>query len=98
MSIDLGSSPKELRVLLSAGFPFASVLVRTTKAGAPENWPSAVVLIFSDGSTWTATRTGNEAAFAANDTEVNRVLALEDTSVILTAGGMLWARGSVVEK
>lgn len=83
-------------MLLSPDSPFTSVLVRTDANDVAENWPTTPVLTFSDGTTWTAVTTTNEAAFSASSSAVNAILALADISVKLTVGGVLWARGSVM--
>lgn len=94
--ITLGLEPEQLTVILNSGYPFAATLERTTTAGAPEDWPSAPVLTFSDNSAWTATISANVATFAQSAPEVAAKVALTERAVTLSVGGILWARGGVV--
>jgi len=87
--IQLGTVPQLLSVILSPGFPFVTVLRRTTGA-----WSAAPVMTFSDNSTWTGTTSGTDATFGVESAEVDTILALTDSRVILTVGGVLWAQGN----
>lgn len=93
--ITLGAAPEELHVILNDGYAFATSIIRFTKKKTPEAWTTAPILKFSDGTTWTSVVSVNTAAFAATALQVAHVLSLDDTSVVLLVGDIVWAAGSV---
>ena len=95
--ITLGRIPEQLVVNLTPGAPFFVVLHRKDPAGQPADWPSAPILTFEDGPTWTASVSGSEATWDRSSTEVDAVIdGLTNGRVRLALDGHAWATGSVV--
>lgn len=90
--LNLGSVPHQIAVHVAQGYPFACVLQSESA------WTEPPTLTFSDGSTWTATLDGTDAALTASTAQVAAVLDLPGRSVALSVGGMLWGMGAVVAR
>lgn len=97
MSITLGSVPENLSVVLSKDADFF-----TTLENADGAWSvtAQIKLVFSNGTTWTATIAGINATFNVDYVQVNAVITAKPTWVKLFyvdgTTEICWAIGRVV--
>ncbi len=93
--LDIGPRPEPLTVRYVVGDPFTSALT-LKQNGVEIAWPSAPVLEFESGATWTATlSTGTsvanaKATWTASEAQVSALDAAALKGVRLSVDGVTW--------
>lgn len=94
--INLGFQPETLRVLLTTGADFYTVLQLN------ESWPAgtSLALVFDGGASWAATISGANATFNVDKAQTATIANGTGVRLVYTNGttDQVWAIGTAVQK